>query len=328
MKQLFALCLALLPSLAYASPRSVQPQEEAIASSAITDEVINKLCPIGVEPVDGKIFATYDGHKLGFCCAGCDSKFLAWSKEKKDAFVQTALAGQESSETEKKPGDGKAEERASEPYTLSTCPVSGEKLGSMGNPVVLTVEGREVRLCCKGCVGKIEKDAAKYLKIVDQGLVAQQKPYYPAATCVVSGEPLVEEGKDIGLEVIVKNRLFRLCCKGCVKKLKENPSTYFADLDERVKEDQRDDYPIETCLVSGEKLGSMGDPVEVVVGNRLVRLCCSGCQPKFGKDPTTFISRLDAAWAPVHAKRAEAKPDKKDTHGSKDGHVHDKDGGR
>ncbi len=36
------------------------------------------------------------------------------------------------------------------PYTLDTCPVSGEKLGSMGDPSVKMYDGREVRFCGGG----------------------------------------------------------------------------------------------------------------------------------------------------------------------------------
>ena len=48
-------------------------------------------------------------------------------------------------------------------YPLDTCVVSGEKLGSMGEPFVITHEGTEVRFCCDSCVPKFEKDPAKYL---------------------------------------------------------------------------------------------------------------------------------------------------------------------
>jgi hypothetical protein len=43
------------------------------------------------------------------------------------------------------------------------CPVSGEPLGSMGTPVKVTVEGRDVLLCCQGCVSAVEGDPQKYL---------------------------------------------------------------------------------------------------------------------------------------------------------------------
>jgi hypothetical protein len=49
------------------------------------------------------------------------------------------------------------------PYPLLTCIVSGEKLGGMGKPVVFTHEGQEIKLCCKSCKPKFEKEPAKYL---------------------------------------------------------------------------------------------------------------------------------------------------------------------
>lgn len=48
-------------------------------------------------------------------------------------------------------------------YPLSTCVVSGEKLGSMGKPHVFDHEGTEVRLCCKSCLEDFHKEPAKYL---------------------------------------------------------------------------------------------------------------------------------------------------------------------
>jgi len=60
-------------------------------------------------------------------------------------------------------------------------------------------------------------------------------------------------------------------------------------------EAQRRDYPIETCLVSGEKLGDMGEIIEHVVEERLIRLCCKACVKDVTKDPTAFVARLDVA---------------------------------
>ena len=37
------------------------------------------------------------------------------------------------------------------PDKLTTCPVSGEKLGEMGKPYVFVYKGQEVKLCCPGC---------------------------------------------------------------------------------------------------------------------------------------------------------------------------------
>lgn len=52
------------------------------------------------------------------------------------------------------------------PDLLKTCPVSGEKLGEMGKPLVFAYKDQEVKLCCKGCKKDFEKDPAKYIKLI------------------------------------------------------------------------------------------------------------------------------------------------------------------
>lgn len=44
-----------------------------------------------------------------------------------------------------------------------TCPVTGQPLGSMGQPVRVTVKGQTVFLCCRGCEQAIRKNPDKYL---------------------------------------------------------------------------------------------------------------------------------------------------------------------
>ena len=48
-------------------------------------------------------------------------------------------------------------------YPLTTCIVTGEKLGEMGKPYVHTYEGQEVKFCCKGCLKDFNKDPKKYI---------------------------------------------------------------------------------------------------------------------------------------------------------------------
>lgn len=43
------------------------------------------------------------------------------------------------------------------------CPVTDKPLGSMGKPPKVTVEGRDVFLCCDGCDEELHKDPSKYL---------------------------------------------------------------------------------------------------------------------------------------------------------------------
>jgi hypothetical protein len=61
-----------------------------------------------------------------------------------------------------------------------------------------------------------------------------------------------------------------------------------------------DDYPLKTCVVSDETLGSMGEFVTYVhkeagKPDRTIRLCCEGCIDDFRKEPAKFLAKLDAA---------------------------------
>jgi YHS domain-containing protein len=193
-------------------------------------------------------------------------------------------------------------------YPLATCPVSGMPLGKMGKPVILVHEGREIRFCCKGCLPKFEAEPAKYLKEIDTAIVKDQTPRYPLDTCVVSGKKLGENDRP-PVDLVVGNRLFRLCCGGCVRKVREDPAAYVAKLDAAVVKARKEDYPLDTCVISGGKLGGMGEPVDYVHAGRLVRFCCAGCIPKFRKDPLTALAKIDAEAAKRAGEGAAADED-------------------
>ena len=62
----------------------------------------------------------------------------------------------------------------------------------------------------------------------------------------------------------------------------------------------RRDYPLGTCVVADEKLGSMGDATEHVWRvadrpDRLVKFCCDGCIEDFLADPAKALAKIDAA---------------------------------
>lgn len=59
-------------------------------------------------------------------------------------------------------------------------------------------------------------------------------------------------------------------------------------------------YPLGTCVVSGEKLGEMGKPIDYThkeegKSDRLVRFCCKMCVGKFKKDPAKYLKLIDDA---------------------------------
>ncbi len=50
-----------------------------------------------------------------------------------------------------------------DPDLLTTCPVSGEKLGEMGKPCIFVYQGQEIKLCCPGCKKDFDNDPAKFV---------------------------------------------------------------------------------------------------------------------------------------------------------------------
>jgi hypothetical protein len=72
-------------------------------------------------------------------------------------------------------------------------------------------------------------------------------------------------------------------------------------------------YPLDTCVVSGDKLegGGMGGPVDYIYKqegkpDRLVRFCCKSCIKDFKKDPAKYLKLIDEA-AAAKAKAGSAQ---------------------
>jgi len=131
------------------------------------------------------------------------------------------------------------------------------------------------------------------LVIIPQSALAAQSADsapYPLEKCIVSGETLGEHGEIITKEY--EGREVRFCCKMCVKDFEKDQASFLKKMDEAIIEAQLADYPAETCPISGQKLGAMGDPFNFVYQDRLVRLCCGGCLDKFNNDPATAMASI------------------------------------
>ncbi len=87
----------------------------------------------------------------------------------------------------------------------SICPVTGAKLGSMGDPIPVLANGQTVFLCCAGCIGAIESKPDYYLSriqtVSDSGVLA-----VPETAVIDTGDQKIvyvqrEEGVFEGIEV-------------------------------------------------------------------------------------------------------------------------------
>ena len=197
-----------------------------------------------------------------------------------------------SKQQDKTPAKAEKPNRVGDPYALGTCPISGNKLGEMGDPVVKVYDGREVRFCCDKCPPEFEKNLAANLAKLDEKMIKDQGPLYPLKTSVVTGKDLPANP----YEFVYGNRLIRLGAESEKADFLKDPRKYMADLDKAVIAAQKKDYPLKTCMVSKDKLGGdMGEPMDYVIAGRLIRTCCKDCRKDLEKDPAKFIATLDDA---------------------------------
>lgn len=119
-----------------------------------------------------------------------------------------------------------------------------------------------------------------------------QKPeLYPMTTCVVSGEDLGADAQTFTIE----GRTFKTCCKKCKTKVEQDPKAYAKKLDEVAIRNQAAHYPLDTCVITGKKLGSMGDPVQLLFDGTLVQLCCSGCTKRATANAAAMVQKVREA---------------------------------
>jgi YHS domain-containing protein len=288
--------LALAQPTRHAHPAPGSPVADAQPSKAVNDR-----CPISKEPIDGRTFTIEAGETVGFCCPGCTATFRDWTPERRATFIAAAKSGVAPTK-QPAPGAPAAKTPAAKDslppltalYPLASCPITGKPLGSMGDPVVRTYDGREVRFCCAACPPRFERDQEAQLKKLDAQIIAMQLPYYPLETCPVAGGALGSMGEPDNY--VYQNRLVRFCCASCRGGFEKDPAKHIAALDKAAADQQRDQYPLDTCMVRGNRLGSMGDPAEVIIAGRLVRLCCPPCEKQLRENPAQYIATLDAAW--------------------------------
>lgn len=199
----------------------------------------------------------------------------------------------------------KQEPRHGDPYYLPNCPISGKRLGSMGDPVIKIYDGREIRFCCPACPPKFEKDRDTVLAKIDRQIIDDQLRLYPLKTSIVSGKDLPEKP----LDFVYGNRLIRVVDLQEKERFLKEAERFLKDLNKAVVDQQQKTYPSSACLVSGEKLGrEMGKPENTVMASRLIRLCCAHCKKDVEESPAMILSKLEAARAKGGAQEKPEQP--------------------
>ena len=111
------------------------------------------------------------------------------------------------------------------------------RLGSMGAPIKLVVEGKPVFVCCKGCINAAQKGGRMTLmkaqKLTNASSVLAKLPAKERAAAEAQKYCAIQNKSFLGsMGVPVKlnfnGKPVYLCCKGCVAKAQANPAATLA----------------------------------------------------------------------------------------------------
>ncbi len=51
-------------------------------------------------------------------------------------------------------------------------------------------------------------------------------------------------------------------------------------------------YPLRTCIVTDNDLGSMGDEQRFMYNGQEIKICCGDCKDQFLKNPAKYLAKL------------------------------------
>ena len=132
------------------------------------------------------------------------------------------------------------------------CPVmTYDRLGAMGTPLKVMVEGKPVFLCCKACTEDAMKDGAATFKTVEklkaataelaklpmeERMAAEAQKY-----CAIKTDSLLGS-MGAPIKLTIEGKPVYLCCDGCTAKAKANPTATLAKVEELKHAGMKDDH--------------------------------------------------------------------------------------
>ncbi len=174
------------------------------------------------------------------------------------------------------------------------CPVMGGQLGGMGTLVKVLLGDQPIYLCCKGCLGKIEKNPVAYLP--------KSTPVQPVWTC--SMHPQIKVAKQGKCPICGMNLIPAKSGSG-TQTGRAASAGHGAAMDNKLtvststSADKAAITQQRVCVVAGSRLGGMGTPIKMTMNGQALFLCCKGCVGKVEKDPASYFAKA----AQLHAGR-------------------------
>lgn len=155
-----------------------------------------------------------------------------------------------------------ADRAAAEAQTFCAV-LHDSKLGSMGMPIKLQIDGRTVFVCCENCVKQAKAKPRETLDHVEQ-MKARRSKQAPADEAPPPG-PTAADPK----AVRIRESLAKLAP------------------DDRLVATAQRECPIH----EGSPLGAMGVPVKLTIDGHTVFICCEGCQEDALANPQTTVRK-------------------------------------
>ncbi len=163
------------------------------------------------------------------------------------------------------------------------CPITEMKLGSMGPPIKVDVNGQPVFICCEGCRESLLDDPETYLaKLAEPRSAAPEEEDNLEMELPPMGAmelPSMGEWEFVPLPIDLETAA-------------EDEAEIIEALAQFSPEDRRMALRQKTCPVANMKLGSMGPPIKVDVNGRPVFICCEGCRKQLLAEPEKHLARL------------------------------------
>ncbi len=131
----------------------------------------------------------------------------------------------------------------------------------------------------------VEGEPGQY-HLVQPKLGPRAGDFYPVLGGLAEGDRVVVRGN------FLLDSQFQISGKPSLLSPPEDRES--AVLDQLSAEDRKLVLAQKVCPVTGAKLGSMGKPYRMSLGERVVFLCCQGCEGAVKKDPDGVLKKLDA----------------------------------
>jgi membrane fusion protein, copper/silver efflux system len=160
----------------------------------------------------------------------------------------------------------------------------------------------------------VEREPGKY-ELVEPKLGPRAGNYYPVMSGLAEGDRVVTRGSfllDSQYQITGRTSLLDVGPSSDAHDAHDAVAGFTAkeqaNLDKLSPQDRALAMQQRICPITGARLGSMGKPHKMQIGDRTLLLCCQGCEGQVKADPAATLKKLEAAGPSSHTPPDAAEP--------------------